>query len=248
MDEKAEIFQRHFKTGFLKASAVFAIWFVIYNTVVLAAGLLSKFFIPQTSDGSANMLLFLIFYAVSYYALWVGIVLIFGGKFNKTDFIRTAARQWWFLAVIFIFQALLSYSSSVLTYMTQNNIMTADNLFKNMQLFFLAVGAVKIFFTCMFLITARLGVSLTVGVKEKLKDNWRVIAVFLSASVVFSIIALGGFWVFGMRMMGIFSGWGGRILMLLLSFVPQYVQYVFIPFIALPFVVMPPAASSEKTN
>jgi hypothetical protein len=126
--------------------------------------------------------------------------------------------------------------------MLQDNIKNFNDLIKIIQFYAFAVGAVKVFFTCMFLITARLGVSLRAGIKEKLKDNWPVIAVFLAVSLIAGLIWIGVWWFIGKNIL--MSGRTGRVISYLSMFVLQYFQYVLIPFVALPFVVVP----SEKTN
>ena len=248
MKEKFEIFKQHFKAGFLKASAFFAVWFIIYRPVVFLIRLLARALHSQLAGVLVHIPLFLIFYAAFYYALWVGIVLIFDGKFNKTDFLKTAARQWWFIAVIFIIQALTSYSGFIFNHMMQNNIMSFQSFFKILQYFNLAVGAVSVFFTCMFLITARLGVSLAAGVKDKLEENWPVIVVFVVVSLIGAFILFGVFSLYGTQAYRLAS-WAQSVILFLISFVSQFVQYVLIPFIALSFIVEPGAVSpSEKMN
>jgi len=241
LKEKWGIFKRHFKENFLKASAVFLAWFIVYNIphylpflklkIVLdsPSGILELFF---------SNIFSLFFIAAFSYVLWIAIILIFDGKLNKTYFFKTAAKQSWFLVVLFVFEALMFFNFNILT-------LTGGSywqVFDFMTYFNLALGAVKIFFICVFLITARMGVSLKEGLKEKIKDNWPVFPGFVGGIIVFYIILLTFVWILTTLNMSRPGGIILSALMVFASFVTQYGFYVIAPFIALPFV----AAPSEK--
>ncbi|MDR0292210.1 MAG: hypothetical protein LBI01_05570, partial [Elusimicrobium sp.] len=63
MNEKIEIFIEHFKTGFLKASAFFAVWFIVYNPLMFLIRFPFRTITEQTTQAFISIP-FILFYAV----------------------------------------------------------------------------------------------------------------------------------------------------------------------------------------